>query len=165
MLNQLKAGAVALGLTAATLALASPATASGCGGDAECAYRYAAPVGYHFDVSTAKGYQFKALPREDGSVGIWNAAQRGNRQGVSFVALAHRPPTRIYLGVNDHRQGDTAPASDGLIAWTKRYVTRVEPVSVHKRYGWVQRVTARVSVHGHRLVVMATAIWPKGCYC
>lgn len=180
-----KKAALVAGVTGVAIvgAIVAPSTASAathaptkasCSTDAECAYAYAAPVGYRYVVSTSPGgYRFKALPTEDSAkAGVWNAATRGNRQGASFVHLSHGDRT-VYLGVNDHRQGDTAPASDGLVAWERHHPVRVTTLHVWKRYGWVSRTLSKVQVlrkHGgwakaRVLYVQAMAIWPAGCYC
>ena len=163
-----RAAAVAVtgaALTAGAVMHASPASA--CSTDADCAHNVA-PTGYRYAVATTPGgYWFKNARTED-SYGVWNAATRGNHQGVSFVRTYHAGT--VYLGINDHRQGDTPRTSDGLVAWRGHGLTRVDHNRVTRsEYGFVKRVSARVTVkvHGHarRFYVWAQAIWPRNCYC
>ena len=123
-----------------------------------------APVGYDYSVSTANLYMFRDLRHEDGRPGVWNADERGNRRGTSFFTTKHHPMT-IRLGVNDHRQGDTAPASDGLVAWRKHGIVRVSDHNrrhgegVYRYHGYVAEVDATVQTGGRTFYVIANAIW------
>lgn len=167
MNSTLLAGAakLAVGVAAVTglgLGLAQPAHAQGCSTDADCAADAAAhpgkyaPAGYHFDVTTKSGYHFRAMKHEDSRVGVWNAAERGNGGGQSFVGLAHQPPSRIYLGVNDKAQGGDY---NGVVAWTKHYAVRVDNEVIYKRGKFVAEVDTTVRVKGRVFYVIASAIW------
>lgn len=142
--------------------LTAGALTLGAGSAAQASPRHEAPVGYHFDVSTKAGYLFRDLRHEDGRPGTWNAAERGNGRGVSYFTTQRQRMT-IGLGVNDHRQGDTAPASDGVVAWRRHGIMRVHNEVIYRLHGYVAEVdtTVETTIHGkHRVFyVLANAIW------
>jgi len=107
--------------------------------------RVEAPVGYHFDVTTV------AHPHHPLRV--------IHPHGVAVVVLRHGRPTRLHLGVNDHRQGDTPKWADGVVAWTKHYPVRVDNEVVYRRHGYVAEVDTTVHVNGRTFYVIANAIW------
>ena len=148
------AAGLAIGAVGVTLA-AQPASAAPA--------RHEAPIGYHFDVSTANLYMMPDLRHEDGRPGTWNAAERGNHRGVSFFTTKH-PHMTIHLGVNDRAQGGDASYS-GLAAWRKHGTVRVSDHNrshgegVYRLHGYVAEVDATVQTGGRTFYVIANAIW------
>lgn len=106
---------------------------------APAAASVAAP-GWTYSVSTVRGH----VPRcasEDSDGCVWNAAVRGNRRGVSFLALPHGQLVRLHVW-----HGHLVPSR----GWAVTDAAYRSPRS-HR----VTEVDARLHVAGHRYWVSA----------